>query len=338
MRDQDKDDRPSTSGTDEALKIIQEVEAGRGQREPQTPVTTPADVRNTNTSPAVVAAISDAVSETHEIGVDDHQARTSSVIRTEEILGFTEPQFRQKSDVSSRIMIVGNATYHGQVKNALKKIMLGKQGRRLIEDFEKWPDKTVWIRNLNGGEDSATPFLTKEQEKGYKVQPTENKFNPLPPSYSKASNDVAARIARRKWYGAKGEGVNTEIIWRPNDALDLNAKGRPLGLKTDPSRSYLALAHELIHARGLARGTFVGGTGDRHKIWTLNGREEQRTTHGGLFKGVFNRKGISENSIRKEQNAQARTTYNVVKGPKEKPVKELSKQRAKQRGMGGLSI
>jgi Effector protein len=91
------------------------------------------------------------------------------------------------------------------------------------------------------------------------------------------------------------------IDWNTDQGLQLNRDGVPTGVG-DRTKAWLALAHEMIHASRITRGTYTGGTGDRNNPSSPAGKEELQAV--GL-----NGKTPSENSIRAEHDEPLRTAY-----------------------------
>lgn len=118
--------------------------------------------------------------------------------------------------------------------------------------------------------------------------------------YSETANTCAsvgnATDALKKWI-FKGPGTSVEVTWNPYSSLALNAQGIPTGMSyQDDSTSFIGLAHELVHAYRILRGTYLGGS---------NIKEETRAT--GI--GDSASKKFSENSIRAEHSLPRRNAY-----------------------------
>lgn len=269
--------------------------------------------------------------------VSDSQAqKTIKQYEAEESLHMsinTKELKARPSALQPAITIWGTEKYHAQVEAALKKIYEGgPNGKKLVDGFAKaaaGKGNRLTIKQRATGTPEAFAYLNKEQEQKYNNRIGYNQ-NDLRDA---RNNHIATTLARRHWLGLgpKSKGTDAVVVWQPWIALDLDKNGRPLGVKADPETAHFSLAHEMCHARNITKGTFLGGIGERHQSWTPAGREEQKATHGGLFKGRFTRNGMSENLIRRELQVQERSRYNKV-GPGKALAQEKSKSR--QRSFG----
>jgi len=133
----------------------------------------------------------------------------------------------------------------------------------------------------------------------------------------KQQSDKATQLAQKKMLGIKGEGANAEILWAPKQALRLNPDGQPTGIKDDDNEqeSHLVLAHELVHARRLVKGTSTAGSSSRYDPKSPAGKEEQRAV--GIGK-PSNLTRPSENSVRQELGFPLRTAYQKVDSESER--------------------
>ncbi len=133
-----------------------------------------------------------------------------------------------------------------------------------------------------------------------------SKFGILDSEFSRENNEKANQLAQKRALGLKGEGSAATIDWNAEQGLVLDENGVPISAD-DPSKSYLALAHEMIHASRIVKGTFTGGNGDPYDPASAAGKEELRAV--GL--GEYQNKTPSENSIRQEHNEPLRTAYPI---------------------------
>jgi hypothetical protein len=184
--------------------------------------------------------------------------------------------------------------FPGKVNKALEKIHEGETGRRLIEELKPFAEdgKYVSIKRTMAMT-NATPILTKSQEAKYGID--EDKVI--------ASNDKASKLAQKTALSS-GTGTAVEIRWNPIIGLVLNKDGAPIATN-NAEKSYLALAHELVHARRIVKGTYTGAVGSKYDPHSPAGKEELRAVGIGKFKN----KAPSENSIRAEHGETLRTSY-----------------------------
>lgn len=120
-------------------------------------------------------------------------------------------------------------------------------------------------------------------------------------------NDNHAAVARAsKGLFGNGAGSSVQIDFNPNKSLTLNQSGAPTGHNNSPDRAYLSLAHELIHAYRITKGTYTGG-GENVGFDPKSKKGEEELRAVGL--GKWATKQFSENSIRGEHQEQLRTSY-----------------------------
>jgi NleD-like pathogen effector protein (putative zinc metallopeptidase) len=214
-------------------------------------------------------------------------------------------RYEAPSPLATHISVLGDAIFHHRVNIALTKLSLAPSGRKLINDF--------WQAAQQGNE------LTISQTNADNIV-TSARFNEKQaakyPNFGLTEENIkASQLARKRYLGLKGQGANAVITWNPNKSLRLNAAGQPLKLlATDPSESHLILAHELIHARRIVKGTSTiynkNQTNEaRNDPSTPLGKEELRAVGIG---SKSNEERVSENSIRKELGYPLRTSYNRV--------------------------
>lgn len=118
-------------------------------------------------------------------------------------------------------------------------------------------------------------------------------------------NFQAVKNASKGLFG-KGKGSSAEIDFNPSTSLALDHEGNPTGIENSSSRAYLSLAHELVHAYRIMKGTYTGA-GDQMGFDpnSNKGKEELRAV--GL--GKWQDEALSENGIRAEQGEQIRSSY-----------------------------
>lgn len=182
-----------------------------------------------------------------------------------------------------------------QVDDALTKLASKANGLSLLQalnnNSSSSKGRLVEIK-VTTDSSHAAAFLTREQRHKYKIDESEITLN----------NDKAVDILHRK-----GQGTSATVFWNPEVAVTLDAAGRP-SLVYDAQKSYLVLAHELVHAHRILKGTYTGGVGDRQDRSTPAGKEELRAVGLGKYKN----EKLSENGIRKEHGEPLRKSYNAA--------------------------
>lgn len=118
-------------------------------------------------------------------------------------------------------------------------------------------------------------------------------------------NAQAVKNASKGLFG-KGKGASAEIDFNPSTSLRLDHEGNPTGIENSSDRAYLSLAHELVHAYRILKGTYTG-SGDQMGFDpnSNKGKEELRAVGLGKWQG----EGLSENGIRAEQGELLRNSY-----------------------------
>lgn len=155
------------------------------------------------------------------------------------------------------------------------------------------------IRAVQQTDTATRPVLSDAQAK---------KFNVSKDWRTPEHNARAYQAAAKKRMWRKGEGTSAMVDWNTSQGLTLDTDGVPLST-CDSSKAYLGLAHELIHAYRMLKGTFTtdpnGDSGDRYRNGTGAAKEERRAV--GLDE--FANKKPAENSIRRENTEPERTAY-----------------------------
>lgn len=184
---------------------------------------------------------------------------------------------------------------HVQVDDALSKLASKANGQSLLQALKdnssSSKGRLVEIR-LTTGSTSAAPFLTAEQRRKYKIDESD----------ILTDNEKAVDVLHKK-----RKGTSATVSWNPEVGLAIQKDGRP-NLAYDAEKSYLTLAHELVHAHRMLKGTYTGGVGDRHDRSTPAGKEELRAVGLGKYKD----EKLTENAIRKEHGEPLRRYYNSV--------------------------
>jgi hypothetical protein len=152
-------------------------------------------------------------------------------------------RFEAPSTIAPHVNVHGTEEYHNQVNSAMQKTMQAPSGKKMIDELKKSARKGNTVTIRDGANSAACARLNDKQQGSY----SDLSFG--------EKNDKAIELAQKKTLGRKGEGANAEVTWNPKQALRLNDQGRPIDANGDPAESHLALAHELVHARRIVKGT-----------------------------------------------------------------------------------
>ncbi|CEJ48977.1 XopG/HopH/AvrPtoH family type III secretion system effector [Xanthomonas citri pv. bilvae] len=185
--------------------------------------------------------------------------------------------------------------YKTQVESALEKIAAGSSGSALLQGLSTISarkNRKVTIAEIGAEAQPNTRAVLSASEV--------EKYDP---------ETFADNLALAKERARKGKGCNAIIEWSPHSNIELNSNGSPLRLGSNPEESFVALAHELIHAQHLLAGTskaYKGG--DRYDETSEAGKEELRAVGVGKYEYRKTRQP-SENSIRQEHGLPIRKKY-----------------------------
>jgi len=184
-----------------------------------------------------------------------------------------------------------------QVESDLNKINEFPTGRKLIA---KIMDKTVNGKSLliminNQPSSSTLPVLTEKQKKRYNI--TSNK-------YDIEHNAKAIKLTHKRFGFLPNEGTSVMLEYNPNIAVTTDKNGVP-SVVIDRKEAFICLAHELIHAYKIMKGTNLGRSMDPSSKDYESYRDELKTI--GL--GKYQSHRFTENNIRKEQGLNPRNEY-----------------------------
>ena len=201
-----------------------------------------------------------------------------------------------KSTVAPFIEIKGeNQEEIDKAESALKKIKSGRNGSELLKRLNNLSngDRTVTIEVDDSRRSHNIPFLTKSQLKKFNIDPED----------LKASNDKATEISQRKGFLRNGEGVSSLVKFNPDYFVRVNEHGTHL-YTMEKNSSFVMLAHELVHAYRLMKGSDYGFDGSE-KPGIREAKEERRV----MGTDEFSNKLISENGIRKDHGIHLRKQH-----------------------------
>ena len=198
------------------------------------------------------------------------------------------------------------AGFVAEVDAALDEIAQGPAGRRLLADIAAQQgagkEVVILIPSRPGNASRTLPMLTAVQV---------GRAHGVSADYWNQGHQKAARaLCTRRFLGiGKAQGTSAAVEWNPDDAVVLDAKGRPTGRNGPAGENYLVLAHELIHALKMQKGTSNVGCGGRATPFSRAGREELRVV-GTRW---FSRHAVTENAIRAEHGRPTREQYRTAR-------------------------
>ncbi len=180
-----------------------------------------------------------------------------------------------------------------EVEYCLTKIVSGHAGHELLKTIKRYTRNDRYVIILyDKHKNYCSPFLSQQQ--------LDNLGNP---DYLTAAG-IASRLATRRLL-CRGHGASAEVHFCPFYSLKIDQDGYPSKDYSRPEKSYLALAHELLHAMRIMKGSASPAEGDRYDPRSPAGREELRVVGLSSFYG----KRLSENSIRREHGEPLRLHY-----------------------------
>jgi Ca2+-binding RTX toxin-like protein len=191
-----------------------------------------------------------------------------------------------------------NLDFYEQTEAALDKLRNTRSGLKLLSSLENRiaHGKDLLITYTTGGNE-ARPQLTESQLGKYAPKNLEDQIN------------IAYKLAHKGVF-FKGEGTSAVVSFNPDRSLEITPEGEMYPI-TSPLKAHLLLAHELVHANRLMKGTSAGASGSDADPGSGRWQEESRAVGLGKWKD----KTPSENSIRKELGEPTRPGYHVTKKP-----------------------
>ena len=190
-------------------------------------------------------------------------------------------------------------------------------------------DSTVGVNLLNeilrhsSHGRQVTVFVTRGTHSNTVPKPTQNQMNRLGVFHSDPEHVHvnAARPLALKGRVMKGEGTSATVYWNPDERtptlprhMHVTHDRQPLSSQLtlvpyDSNRTYVSgtpeatLAHELVHAMRILKGTYTDDLSDEGKS-----NEERRAL--GVME--YANEPISENALRREQQMPLRAWYPSV--------------------------
>lgn len=204
---------------------------------------------------------------------------------------------QQSSVVSSLLIESPSQRSVTQTEEALRRIASRPNGNALLQALDAQGKAGKPVKIYAAPPDSAM----------------QNAARAVSDIHNPGDNNKRAVARASKGLFGKGAGASVEIDFNPNKSLALNAAGAPTGHTDDPQGAYLSLAHELVHAYRITKGTYTGG-GESNGFDpnSRRGKEELRAV--GL--GKWASKPFSENSIRREHDEPVRQSYPRSREPR----------------------
>jgi hypothetical protein len=187
-----------------------------------------------------------------------------------------------------------NPEFYAETEAALATLRNTRSGVKLLSSLESRiaHGKELLITYTSGGNE-ARPQLTESQLGKYGARSLAEQI------------EIAYKLAH-KGHFFKGEGTGAVVSFNPERSLDIAADGQMSIIKSS-AKAHLLLAHELIHANRLMKGTSAGASGSETDPGSARWQEEWRTVGLGKWKN----KTPSENSFRKEMGEPTRPDYQV---------------------------
>lgn len=190
----------------------------------------------------------------------------------------------KKSHFASNIFI--EDVYHrpsflNEVAFSLSKISQTSSGSYLFSIINRYSNSGKKILISYTSESSQTSALLTEEQR--------EKLKPK----SLDDEKLLARSLVVKPYIIRNVGASADILFNPDKTFYLDAQGRP-SIDAHGDKSWLILAHELIHAMRMLKGTSTAYLGNVNDPKSGARREELRAI------GFGKKNYPSENSIRKE--------------------------------------
>jgi Ca2+-binding RTX toxin-like protein len=191
-----------------------------------------------------------------------------------------------------------NPEFYEQTEAALDTLRNTRSALKLLSSLESRiaHGKDLLITYTTGGNE-ARPQLTESQLGQYTPKNLADQIN------------IAYKLAHKGVF-FKGEGASAVVSFNPNRSLEITPEGEMYPI-TSPLKAHLLLAHELVHANRLMKGTSAGASGSDSDPGSGRWQEESRAVGLGKWKN----KTPSENSIRKELGEPTRPGYHVNKKP-----------------------
>jgi len=177
-------------------------------------------------------------------------------------------------------------------ESALEKIKSGKNGSRIINEIARFSnrDKALEIMVSDEGHNETGGDLTYTQQKKYNLD-----FHTDFSEYKSKVVELASN----------GEGVKPLVYFNPNVSVIIDKEERSWVVK-DTRDAFTSLAHELIHAYHLVKGTSKSTANEA--VYDAHGsqlEEEDRAVGAGAYWGNT----FSENGVREDHGLPLRAEY-----------------------------
>lgn len=197
--------------------------------------------------------------------------------------------------------------YKQAVEHSLHEIYSGPSGQDLLLNIMKMAEsgeRKITVKEVGINHNFGTQaMLTESQEKKHR------------PRNFEQNKRIAFSLGEPSllW---KGEGTSAMIMWNPQKgSLALTENGSPARVCDGGQEdSFTVLAHELIHAQHIMKGTRKSGYDgrERYDSSTPAGKEENRAVGVGKYAYSIT-KQPSENSIRAEHGLPLRNKYGPIR-------------------------
>jgi len=179
-------------------------------------------------------------------------------------------------------------------ENALNKIKSGRNGAQIINNIinAQTSEKYVQIRATYDDEITNSTF----------VRLTGSQMN----NYTKTLIPDTLPYNREAYkFATNGEGVRPIVFYNPSHSISINAAGEPKSAN-DASQSFVALAHELVHAYHIIKGDSFGSD---PRTSAYDDDEHLREEVRAIGFNMYSNNPISENGVRQDHNLPIRKFY-----------------------------
>ncbi|MBR8130743.1 XopG/HopH/AvrPtoH family type III secretion system effector [Burkholderia ambifaria] len=187
-----------------------------------------------------------------------------------------------------------NLEFFRKTNSALAKIQSKRSGQSLLDGLRPYARSGKTVTIYASEVDATSALLTADQARARGID-CDNLVE---------SNNIAVKLAKRRDESRANEGVRALVQWNPDAGLRIDERGAPY-LEIPSEVAYIALAHELVHAKYIIEGNYFGYDGDPLDPDSDSFREEQRAVGIGEFSYTI----PSENSIRAEHSQPIRSRY-----------------------------
>ncbi|MBB4725612.1 XopG/HopH/AvrPtoH family type III secretion system effector [Xanthomonas euvesicatoria] len=193
--------------------------------------------------------------------------------------------------------------FNAEVNVHLDAIGSGSTGNQLLDDLVSLSSQrrhkiTIHEMEVSRSGPSAEPVLSRHQLERH---PNLKKYQDI--------RETAGRRYALQTSQGQNEGSSVVVTWTAHQtSMGLDEDGDPTGPTSSHLDKVSLLAHELVHAKHMMGGTWMGSYDDSRDPETDSGKEELRAVGIGEYKYSKTRQP-SENSVRAEHGLPKRASY-----------------------------